>query len=408
MSTLRRNAGYQKLFWSSGITNLGDGISAMALPWIATIITGDPFLIACVAFGQRAPWLVFSIPAGALTDRMDRKRAIVTCDLIRTALMALIVAFATAIPEATTTPAMWIAVLTALAFALGSVEVLRDNSAQTMLPSVVPEHDLEAANGNMWSVEHVTSLIGPPIAGVLIAVALPLPFVVHGASFLVAALLISRIQMPKRAPVTRETTLRQEMAEGWHWLRQHPVILSFALMLSAFNFASMMAMAILVLFAQEILGLGAFGHGMLLACGAAGGAVGGVLGPKVVARLGGRQSLMLALGLNIIGQGCYVFTANAYTAGLAEGIMIFGGVVWNIVTVSYRQRHIPDALLGRVNAIYRFFGWGSLSIAALASGTLASALEHMGREVALRAPFALGCLIICALFVFASTRLRFS
>ncbi|MGX9354802.1 MFS transporter [Roseobacteraceae bacterium S113] len=405
MSALRGNANFQRLFWATGVSNLGDGISAMAVPWLAALITRDPFLVAFVSFGQRVPWLLFALPAGVITDRVDRRRLILRADILRTGLTALVLALVLALPEAPAEPAVWIGGLAALSFLLGSAEVFRDNAAQTILPAIVPAGALETANGRMWGVEHITSLIGPPLAGAMIALWLPLPFLVDAASFGLAALLVSMIGLPAR-PAPPRRKLLVEMQEGWVWMKAHPVILQLALMLGGLNFATMMVMAILVLYAQDVLGLGALGHGILLACGAAGGVTAGLVGPWIVARLGGQRVLYGALCCMAIALALYTVTGAPWVAGFAEAVLIFGGVMWNIVTVSYRQRHIPDALLGRVNSIYRFFGWGSLSIAALTGGALASALAPLGRDMALRLPFALACVIVIALLGYAFARLR--
>ena len=405
--SLRGNRNFQRLFWATGITNLGDGISAMAVPWLAATITRDPCLVALVTFAMRMPWLLFSLPAGVVIDRADRRRLILRADILRTVLTALVVGIAMTLPAAPDTPAIWIGVLAVVTFLLGTAEVFRDNAAQTILPSIVEGGALEEANGRMWSVEHVTSLIGPPLAGGLIALAMPLPFIVDAATFALAALLIAKITLPPRTASPAQRSLRSELAEGWAWLREARVIFQLALMLGAFNFAAAMAMVTLVLYSQDILGLGALGHGALLACGAAGGVLGGLFGPKLVARFGGQRVIYMSLALNLVGLGLYAVTGSAIVAGLSEGLMLFGGVIWNVVTVSYRQRHIPDHLLGRVNAIYRFFGWGSISIAMLTAGALARSLEaEIGREMALRVPYGLGAFIVFGLLAYALTRLR--
>ena len=83
---------FRLLFSASAVSNLGDGVSALAVPWLATLITRDPMLIAAVAFATRLPWLLFSIPAGVWTDRVDRRRLMVQADLFRMLLTFGIVA----------------------------------------------------------------------------------------------------------------------------------------------------------------------------------------------------------------------------------------------------------------------------------------------------------------------------
>ena len=187
---------YWKLWSATAISNLGDGVSMIAYPWLASAVTRSPFLIALSGVLSRLPWLIFSLPAGVITDRYDRKKIIVTMDSIRgflTVAVAGIVFFnADSLPslnelasltDLKTNWALFITISLA-AFLFGLAEVLRDNSAQTFMPSVVKEEHLEKANGQMWSAESLTnSFIGPPLGSLLIGVAVFIPFFFDAASF---------------------------------------------------------------------------------------------------------------------------------------------------------------------------------------------------------------------------------
>ncbi|MEM7722299.1 MAG: MFS transporter [Pseudomonadota bacterium] len=409
MSLLARNRSFRLLFSASAISNLGDGVSALAFPWLATLITRDPALIALVAFATRLPWLLFSIPVGVLTDRADRRRLIVQADTLRLILTAGVIALIFAIPTLPVTdrPEFYIAILSGLAFLLGTAEVVRDNAAQTVLPSIVPKADLERANGQLWSVEQVMgSFIGPPLAGLLIALAVPAPFTLDALSFGLAAWLVWMIALPPRIAPPRRSILT-EMHEGWAWMRAHSTILRLAVMLGLINAMFIMSMTILVLLSQEILGLDAVGHGILLTAGAAGGVIGGLLGPLVVERIGPNRSVYAALALMPVPFVILAITGNPFIAAVALFLETVSGVLWNVVTVSYRQRRIPDDLLGRVNSIYRFFGWGMLPFGALLAGLLVSWAEpQLGRDAALRVPFILGAVGAMLMFVYGLSRLR--
>lgn len=171
---------------ASGLTNLGDGVATIAWAWTASLMTRDPLLIALVAVALRLPWAVLALPAGLAADRLDRRRLILRMDVLRAAAfgmaaLSLCLALPLALPPeggVASFPAF--AMLTVAALAVGGAEVFRDNAAQTMLPALVPHERLEAANGRLWSVELTgNALIGPPLGAALIAIALPLPFVVN-------------------------------------------------------------------------------------------------------------------------------------------------------------------------------------------------------------------------------------
>lgn len=407
---IRENRNFRLLMSGAGLANLSDGIGALAFPWMATLITSDPRAIAIVAFATRLPWFLWSLPVGVWTDRADRQSMMVRADLARMALALAVVALIVAGPaQATGDEVVWmIGGLAALAFMMGTAEVFRDNAAQTALPSVVTKDRLEEANGQIWSMEQVMGqFVGPPLAGVLIALTVPAPFLFEAMGFALAAFAVWAIAFPARNVIAAREGFWREMRAGWDWIRAHRVILQLALMLGGLNAAHMAGFTVLVLYSQEVLGLGAIGHGMLLTAGAAGGVAGGLLCPWVANRVGSTRSLWVALAFMPLPFVGLYFTSSVWIAAGLLFLETFVAVLWNVVTVSFRQRVIPDALLGRVNSIYRFFGWGMMPIGALAGGWIMAAAEpSMGREDALRLVFLLCAGVFVALFVYGVARLR--
>ena len=411
---IRENRNFRLLFSASAISNLGDGISAVAFPWLATLFTRDPFLIAGVAAAARLPWFLFSLPAGVITDRADRRRLMLRADIFRVALtcgILMLIFGAPPLPLHAADAALpFVLALAAIAFLLGSAEVLRDNAAQTILPAIVDKADLERANGQMWSVEQVMgAFVGPPLAGVLIALAVPLPFGVDALSFALAAAAVWMIAIPARPlRVGGGPGLWSEFRAGVAWIWQHRLILRLAVILGLLNAAAMASLSLLVLFSQDILGLGAFGHGLLLTAGAVGGVLGGLLAPRIVARLGGNLTTRIALGLFAASYLAIGVTASPLVAGAALFVEAFGAMLWNVYTVSFRQRLIPDEILGRVNSIYRFFAWGMMPVGALAGGAAVALLEpSLGREAALRVPYLGAAAAVGLLALAAIVLLRF-
>jgi MFS family permease len=409
MSALRSNRGFQLLFSASAISNLGDGVSALAFPWLATLLTRDPALIAVVASATRLPWPLFSIPAGLIIDRADRKRLMVQADVFSLVLTCGVIGLilSRSSLSAESIPSAYVFALSGLAFLLGSAGVIRDNAAQTALPSIVEKQDLERANGQIWTIEKIMgSFVGPPLAGILIALAVPAPFLLDAATFGVAAVLIWCIVMPPRVAVARRS-IWVELLEGVKWLLGNRILLRLALMLGLINALSMMAVTVLILISQEILGLSPARYGILLAAGAAGGVLGGLLGPPIARRLGNARTLKLALVLFPLPYLTIGLSSDPWTVAGALFTEMFAGLLWNVVTVSYRQRMIPDELLGRVNSLYRFIGWGTMPIGALVGGWLVTLAEpEMGRGAALRVPYFIATLGSLALAAYGFLKLR--
>ena len=235
---------------------------------------------------------------------------------------------------------------------------------------------------------------------------MPAPFVLDALTFAVAAWLIYCLRLPSRtAPPKR--AIWTETKEGGAWILAHREILQLAIMLGFLNAMNIAFLTVMILFAQEVLGLSAAGYGILLTAGAAGGVIGGVTCPTVARTLGNRLSILVALALIAASFAMAATTSSTWITGFCLGLSMFGGVLWNIVTVSYRQRHIPDALLGRVNSIYRFFGWGMMPLGALIGGGLmALTAPEIGREMAIRLVFITSAIGTLCLWIYAGLALK--
>lgn len=412
---------YVKLWTASVVSNLGDGIGFVAYPWLASAITRNPLLIALVAVAQRLPWLVFTLPAGVITDRVDRRRLIVVMDLLRTAATLLVAFFVLAedsLPSPDevaagvvgSTDAMLYGVLLLATLLLGMAEVLRDNAGQTILPAIVRPEALESANGRMWGAELVAnSFIGPPLGSLLIGVAFALPFFVDAGSFAIAAGLVFLLAgdfKPARGEGAEKAGWKAEIAEGFRWLWRHPLLRPMAIILGLLNGLGVVATATFVLFAQEVLDVDAFLFAVLGTGAAVGGVVGSLTAPTISRRLGSGPSLYLTLVASVVTSVVIGITSSWQVVWLMTGVLIAAAVVWNVITVSLRQTIIPDHLLGRVNSVYRFFGWGMMPVGLAAGGVLVWLGEMVGtREVALRLPWLVSAAAYVAVMVYAVPRL---
>jgi MFS family permease len=405
---------------------LGDGVSSVAYPWLASAVTRSPLLIATVAVVSRLPWLVFTLPAGVITDRFDRKKIIVAMDVSR-GILALAVAIAvmsqsSSLPSlddvATNSAAQtqWflyiVLVVTALLF--GCAEVLRDNSAQTLLPSVVKDEQLESANGKLWSAEFVmNSFIGPPLGSFILGIAIFMPFYIDATTFFISAGLIATL-VPSLRPVenlkkSEKLNFRAEIKEGFGWLWRHELLRPMAIILGALNGIGALTAAVFILFAQEILNTSVFVFALLGTAGAIGGTLGGILGPKISARIGSGPSLFLVLISGPITSVILGLTSSWQIFWILSALTTVFAVLWNVITVSLRQSIIPTELLGRVNSVYRFFAWGSIPIGTLVGGALVDVLENsVNRDFALRSPYFLSAILGFVLVFFATPKLTTS
>jgi MFS family permease len=368
---------YKKLWTASTISNLGDGVTLVAAPLLAASLTRDPLLIAGVAFVKQLAWLLFSLHAGALIDRLDRRLLLGYVDFFRTALIgflgiAVLLDFA------------GIPLLYGVFFLIGAAEPLFDNASVAVLPAVVDRQVLQKANGRLFAAQTVMGeFVGPPFGGFLFATAAALPFLLDAGTFAAAAALMLTLRgrfRVERPEGVATTTLLQEIGEGLGWLVRHRLLLTLALVLGTAGFAVEGVFAILVLYVQEILGLGSLGYGVLMTAFAAGGVAGGFLAEQVGGLLGMGRTISVIFLLEAAAFATLALTTNPLLAGAMIALDALAGTIWNVVTISLRQELIPERLLGRVFSAFRMVGFGGMALGALASGLLA-------REFGLTVPF---------------------
>jgi MFS family permease len=386
---------YWRVWWANAISSTGDGAFVAALPLLAVTITRDPRLVSVVTAATYLPWMLFSLPAGAIVDRYDRATLMWRSQAVQAVIVAAItigVVFRHAD----------IAILGLAGFGLGCAEVIFSNAAQSVLPSLVPPELLAKANGSQQiSLTVGESFLGPPAGSLLFAAAAALPFGLDAASFAGSAALVARLPKSKDRPQDdSRPTIRAQIKEGLTWLVRHRLLRVVAVLLGVYNFANQMGQAILVLLATQTLHLGSRGYGFLLAASAVGSVIGGLVCPILARRLGFLPSLVIGGAIDAavyVGIGLAPDPAVAAVMLAGQG---FGVTLWNVVTVSLRQQIVPSDLLGRVNSVYRMLGWGLMPVGALAGGFVAHA-------AGLRAPYVVAG-VLCGLSLLAALPLLLS
>jgi MFS family permease len=360
----RLSAAYWRLWWAAAVDNIGDGVFAAAIPLLAVTITHDPRLVSIVSAATYLPWLLLSIPAGAVVDRYDRVGLMWRSQAIQAAVVGIVAALAT-VGEVS------IPVLAVMAFGLGSCEVVFGNASQAILPDIVPKSLLHKANGNQYAVTTVGQMfVGPPLGSIAVAVAVALPFGLDAGSFALSAALLATLPRRRQAQ-TEHPPIRTAIADGLRWLTGHRLLRTLALLLGVNTFCFQLGNVTLVLLATQTLHLSTRGYGLLLAGGAIGSVLGGLVNARIVAWIGALPALLTALVANVfIFEGIGV-SPDAIVLGALLALNGFVTTMWNIVTVSLRQQLVPSEFLGRVNGVYRMLGWGLIPLGALTGGLVA-------------------------------------
>lgn len=376
------------LWTASTASNLADGFFKLALPLYAATLTKSPSQVVGVMTALTLPWLLFSLPVGSLADRLDRRLLMTGAHLLRVAVLVtfVVLMLSAKVP---------LLPLYVIAFALGVAEVVADTAAAAILPAVVEPEELEEANARLvGSLTVGDGFIGPALGGVLFALSMAAPFAVSASLYLAAAGALLYLQGTFRAARAAGRVQLSEVFEGLTFLWRHGLLRTLAILVTVMNVCWSAWFTLMPLHAvvPGPLGLDAPQYGLLLMCLGVGGLLGTLLAVPAQHLLGQRW----AIGADILGTMMMLLVPalflNPWLIGVAALLGGVGSTMWGIVVSSVRQRAVPNALLGRVSATLRLFGYGAYPLGAVLAGTLA---ELAG----IRTVFALCALLTFTLFV---------
>lgn len=363
-----RNRAYM-LLWSGQIGSaVGTGVTRLAFPLLVLALTGSPAQAGFISAARTVPYVLLSLPAGALVDRLDRKRVMLICEAGRIVTLATIpVAFVLGRPP--------IALLYAVSLAEGIFYVFFSLAETASVPSLVSKDQLADATVLNEGTFTAQQLVGSPLGGVLFGIAQALPFLANAISYALsfASLLLIRGRFQQERAAT-SLRLREQIAEGVRWLWRQRLLRFMALMTGVGSLVFPGTTLIVIVLAQ---GQHA-SSGMIGAILTAGG-IGGVAGMVTTAFVQKRFSF----GQIIITSGWlyaafWLFFAVApglFALGLALFALSVVDSIYNIVQFGYRRALIPDALQGRVNSVFRLLLFSLDAIGLALTGIL---LQRVG------------------------------
>ena len=360
----RLGSRFRGLWAATAASSLGDGLVLVGFPLLVVSLTRNPVVIAGVAAADQLPAFVLAPVAGAVADRLDRRRVALTVEIVRLAAFA---AFAAAVLTGRDS----IALIYCTVGFLGTCDIAFKACTVAALPAIVDARHLEDANGKLGAADLTArELAGQGLGGLVFALARSLPFVLDALSFALSAVLLRRC-LPPTEGRPAATTIRADIAEGFRWFASHRQLRSVAMLLGTYAFAQTAVMAVFVLYASGPLHAGRVGYGLLLAVGSLG-AVGGSLAAGRIARLLGPAGAISGAGL--VAAGAYLLLAahaSVVAAGAALALESASVSVGNVASLSLRQRLIPDDLLGRVGVTFRMVLIGAGVVGAVAGGVAA-------------------------------------
>jgi MFS family permease len=394
---LIRNRDYVCLLGAQALSITGREIEGLVLPLLVLGLTGSPAQVGLVAACQSLPYLLLSLPAGALIDRSSRRSVMMLCEALRA------LAFAT-LPIAWLMGVLGMVQIYLVALLAGSAFVFHNVAEVSALPLVVETSDLTKASSANTVVEWIGENAGPAIGGVLtglgrttVAGAM-LAYAVQAAMLAASLGFLGAVRAPMRAKPApgRRAPLLAEMIEGVRWLLAHARIRALALLGMALNLLfSPVSLAIIVL------ARGAFHAppaliGLMFTAGGAAGLLATLASPWVRRRLRLGHLIIGGVAIWAVGLACVAASPSLLWLTLAWTIMPAISGIQSVAGVSYRLSLIPEAMQGRVNSVFRFMAWGVQPISLATGGMLVNMIGPRETIGLLAAGMALTALAVAA------------
>lgn len=366
-------------FWSGETLSLfGTQITTLAIPLTAVLVfQATPTQVGLLRFLQLVPYLGLAMVFGVWVDRARRKRVMMLANGARMVLIA-------AIPILSATHRLTLALLLAIACAVGVFSVLFDVSWMAFVPTLVkePEQYVEA-NQKLGVTSSSADIAGPGVAGTIIsALSAPTALAADAFSYLfsLATLLWIRTPEPKApaADTRNERRLRAELAEGLRFVFGDRILRPLALVAPFCNFVMVGVWTMFLLYASRGVGLSSAQIGVVFASSSVGGLVGATVSRRLIQRFrlgavyaASMSAIFLAPLLIPLASGSRpvllaTFIASFFLAYLGLGVA-------NVVVISLRQTSTPPELMGRMNAAFRMVLFGGGALGGLAGGFVSGA-----------------------------------
>lgn len=363
LTPLWRNRNYLLLWSGQAISSVGGEASQLAFPLLILSATHSPALAGFAGALRALAYLLLGLPAGALTDRWNRKRVMMLCDAGRALALG-------SIPLALTFGRLSMAQIYLVALVEGTLYVFFGLAESAALPRVVEKSQLPAATAQNEVTNSAVTLIGPSLGGALFGMGRGLPFLVDAISYAASVLSLSWIRLPfqeERPP--RPQSLRADIREGLVWLWREPVIRALALLHSGvvFSYAGMM---LLVLVIAERQHAAPYAIGLVFGLSGLGGIAGALIGSQAHKRLRLGQIIVLAFWLFALLWPLYAFAPPLVALGVILAAFWVVDETYDVAQISYRLTLIPDALRGRVNGAFRLFVFSCEALGTALTGLL--------------------------------------
>ncbi len=376
--SLWRQGDFMKLWSGQTISQFGDEITLLAIPFVAILTLGaDAFEMGILGVVRFLPWIAFTLPAGVWVDRMRRRPILIGADLARAAVLA-------SIPIAFLGGWLTMIQIYVVAFLAGTLEVFFDVAYQSYLPSLVERDELVEGNSKLELSRAGSSVMGPTIAGFLIElVRAPFAIAFDAISYLGAALFVAFIRRPEAGPAPHDPaggarpSMWQEARAGLGYVAGSPYLRNIAACTGTINLFGNIGEVVAILYFVNVLELSAGMIGLIFAIGNIGVLIGALTGGRLAKAFGTGPIIIATAALSGVAFLLIPLAPreNPFWFLVVGGIIGgFTTVVYNVNQVGLRQAITPNGMMGRMNATMRLIVWGTIPIGALVGGVIGTVI----------------------------------
>jgi MFS family permease len=367
--SLWRNRDYLLLRLGQSVSSLGTGVSQLAFPLLILAETHSPAAAGIAAALQQTPLFLFSLPAGALVDRWNRKQVMLLCTL---GLMLCLASIPLAL---LVSGRLTLVHIYLVAFAIGSFATFYQLAQLGALTRLVTKEQMPTAVAQNEAVYSTVSLLAPSLSGFLFSIRRFLPFVADAISYLVLLGSLLGIRAPLQAGRQEgKPNLLREIGEGIRWLWSHTLIRWLSFLVGYIEVLLNGSVLIVLVIAQQH-SISAALVGIVLGVGGLGNLAGTVLGAQVQRRARFGWALRGALLAYALAWPFYGFATTPLFLGMVMIVYSLVDSLAIVLIVSYRLTSVPDHLQGRVNSVYRLILFG---FSAAGQALIGVSLQQLG------------------------------
>ena len=359
------NRDFLFLWAGQSFSQLGSQVSQFAFPLLVLLLTGSPALAGGMSGLLLVPYVLLSLPAGALIDRLDRRWVMILCDIGR-AVCVVSIPLALALGHLTLTQ------LCLAALGEGTCFVFFSLAEVACFPQVVPgEEQFVVANSYQTATTNVAYLAGPALGGFFFGVGRAFPFLFDVGSYVlsIATLLCIRTPFQKTRQRVGHSSLRAEIQEGVVWLSRQPLLRLMTILGCSGNaITNSLLLFFIAIGVREhvpswLIGIAVIGIG-------AGGVIGSLLAGPLQRRFALRSILLSTQWIGVLLFPAFLLLHNVVLLGVVTVFIMTAGTVEGVTTFVYRIQQTPDELQGRVNSVYRLVAYAGPALGFAGTGLL--------------------------------------